>query len=238
MQTGFISLCAALQSAWRNSPQSTLQRPVRYAMLAALLLLFLPVVGRAEERSATGSAPQSAQQREQAVSEEYATPAALLQTVLKRLETEGDPAVILPFIHWPSAFDAYGVEERRKTRIESAEELERYMSGALRDPQALLMEETERRADRLPEQMRTQFSETMRALADRMGDVQQLVRKRVAATSYAYQDLNVQNDRATATVTARYQGREHHTPIDMRRIDGRWYLSSVAFAKSEGGRVH
>ena len=65
----------------------------------------------------------------------------LVEEIVNRLKETGNAAVVLDYVHWPTAFENLPVSDRRLMEISSAEEFRSYVNGMVTNPQEFVRRE-------------------------------------------------------------------------------------------------
>ena len=131
---------------------------------------------------------------------------------------------MLTRVHWPSAYEKIGEDERKAMNVASPEDLKRVTMKFLEDPGAAL---TERMADKIYNMPKDKQEITKKLLEEmQSGLVKKFAKakERMQKSVYEVGEATVEGDRAVVPLKATYEGKTTERPIELKKIDGSWYL--------------
>ena len=169
---------------------------------------------------------------------DQSSPEGVIAEMTSRLKSSRDPVVILDYVHWPSAYAAYPEDQKRLQNLVSPEALATHMKGALGDPEHYLKEQFESRAQRMPPELATKLRASSDALVESMRQVRAHIQERIGDTTYrVVRSESVSPERARVILAITLGEETKESTIELQRIEGRWYLPTIDFARDEGGSL-
>jgi hypothetical protein len=153
-------------------------------------------------------------------------PRLVVQSIAGDLQREKNPAVILNYVHWPSAFSSLKAEERTRLKITSPEGMKNYFEGFFRDPGEFLKKELTERLEAMPQEKRASYAERFDHSVALMKKKQSEMKQRLASTSYSTGRVSVDGENARVELVSTVQGETRRELIPLVKVNGRWYLPS------------
>lgn len=165
-------------------------------------------------------------------------PRELIEEMLARLKATHEPVVILDYIHWPSAYAAYPESETKMKQIDTPQQLESYMRAVLSDPQKYLRDQLAQRMSKLPEDMAAKLRASTDRVVESMAMLKERMAQRISDTQYRIGKVTMLGgDHAEIELIAVLDEDERSSIVKLVKIENRWYLPTVEYAKSEGGQL-
>ncbi len=158
-------------------------------------------------------------------------PEVVVQSMLTELKSEADPAVLLDYVHWPTAWKSFPQTQRDKIGIRSPEELKEYFENFFKDPDQFIEKYIMSRyegSQALPEQSITKMAETMKRKKAQM-------REKMKNTSYEIGKSTIQGNAASVEIVSTLNGKSKSQTLPLQNIDGKWYLPTMKLLDDSQG---
>ncbi len=157
-----------------------------------------------------------------------------VEQLLGKLQKSGSLTEVLEYVHWPTAYKNLTPEQSRMLEVGSPQALRSTTENLLKNPGKAL---TERLTSRFGNVAPEQKAMIEQMLSQQTSEVNRKIQDAQAQMKRAqYKILKTQEQGATATVLvqAEVDGKVDQRPIQMSKIDGRWYLSTSNMSEISG----
>ncbi len=154
-------------------------------------------------------------------------PSKVLEKLVADLKKSGEPAVIVDYVHWPTAWKALKPEEKAMTKSSSPAELKEYFRKFLSDPKKVLRGQIE-------EQLAALDGGPQGALEERINSILAQVEEQFTQGSevlvnskYQVGKELIKGDKAQVELRSSYQGQSKLESIDFIKIEDNWLLPKM-----------
>lgn len=165
------------------------------------------------------------------------TPEGTVQEMLTRLKQERDPAVMLQYVHWQSAFDNFPSAQRQEMGVDSPAAFQKYFENFFKDPSHFMREQLRGRLDALPENQRAAVQSQMDHMVQMFAEKRKEMDEKMGRTEYTIGSVDKQGNAATVEITSSLDGNQRTQRIPLEFIDGRWYLPTMKFVQDKAGAL-
>jgi hypothetical protein len=162
--------------------------------------------------------------------DEAAEARALAREMCDRVQRARDEMVRLEYLHWPTL---YAAQQSARRRFSSAEAFRDYSLRAAREPERLLMESAR---GMMPNQRLAmepwleKAAQSLRAQRERRGAELSRTRFEIGAAA-------IDGERAKVKIVRVVDDRRSEEELELRLVEGRWYLASSPAAPPALGRA-
>jgi len=155
------------------------------------------------------------------------SPEETIQKMTSEMKKQKSAAPIVEYVHWETAFKTLTPEESAGMKVNSAEELKKYSKSMLQDPVAFMKEQMQANLGDIPAEQRIFAEQAMAGMIEMVETEHKKMAEEMKNTEYKVGETTIEGDVATVELLTTLNGETKTDSIELKKIDGRWYLPSL-----------
>lgn len=162
-----------------------------------------------------------------------ASPESRVKEMIRKLNSSGSYSALLDYIHWPSSFSELPAAERKKMGVRRPEDLKQRVKSLMENPEKVFQEQWQARVKSMSPEQKQVMEGVYKQQLGKMSATLTEMKEKVRRTRYKVLDSSTKGDSAVVTVEGVVDGRTKLREIDLKKIQGQWYLPSMNFGKGQ-----
>lgn len=156
------------------------------------------------------------------------TPKGTVIEVIKSLKQENSYKAVLDYIHWPSAFNDLRDEEKKNFEISSPNDLRKYLTKAVSNPEQLIRKRFELMLVGKSEEERQKFNKILDKQIKQIRIRQKELRKKIEESTFSIVGIEQNENTAQVNLKARFKNTSETKPLNLIKINEKWYLTAAS----------
>ncbi len=154
-------------------------------------------------------------------------PSKVLEKLVAELKKSGEPAVIVDYVHWPTAWKALKPEEKAMTKSNSPAELKEYFRKFLSDPKKVLRGQIEGHLVGLDGGDQGAMEERISSIIAQVEEQFTQGSEVLVNSEYQVGKEVIDGYKAHVELKSSYQGQSKLESIDFIKIEDHWLLPKM-----------
>lgn len=155
------------------------------------------------------------------------SPKETVETMASKLKESGNPAAIVEFVHWPSAFETLDAQQRQIRNINSPEQLRNQYLELFNNPKAIFREQMDRMKAQMPPEQQQAVEAQMAQAETMLQNMMTEMKAKLAKTEFSVGEVADQGDSATVELITTSDGKSETNKLKMIKVDDKWYLATL-----------
>jgi len=156
----------------------------------------------------------------------------MVSEMIGRLKSERDPAVLLEYVHWDTAFRNFPEDQRREIQVSNPAEFRGYFEGFFRDPADFVQRQMQSRMSGMSSDQKQMLEAQFKQLANQMLDKRRRMDEKMSRAEYRIGEVEVEGNAATVELITTLDGQTRAQTLPLELINGRWFLPTMKFVES------
>jgi len=158
---------------------------------------------------------------------EGSSPGEVLNQLVKELKVSKDPAIVVKYVHWPSAWKSLKPGERELTKTKSPEDLKNYFKLLLTEPRTVLKKQLTGHLSDLEGENKAMLQTKMDSILEQVSEKFIEGSRILVNSDYEVGKETIAGDKGTVELKASFGGQSRAEVIEFIKISNNWWLPSV-----------
>ena len=154
-------------------------------------------------------------------------PIDTVKAAIEAIKQTGDPAAMIEFVHWDTAFAGLPADQKKSMKVNSGAELKNFFIQFFKDPSIMIKPKIEEMKAKVPADKQAQFEQQMLALSATMQQKLAEAKEKLKSIQYEIGKATVTGDLASVPLTSTIDGKSSTKDLKLINIDGKWYFPSL-----------
>ena len=154
---------------------------------------------------------------------------ALVERIIRKMKEAEGPGPMLEFVHWPTVFSKLKESGHlKKIDVSSPEQLQKFYEVFFNDPEAFFRKQMNARIKDLPDEQKQVVKARVDSLVRQLAAKMRNSRAQIKDTTFTVGDATIEGDAATIPLeVVKPDGSKKTEIVELRKIEGKWYLPSM-----------
>ena len=162
-------------------------------------------------------------------------PTDTVKAAIEAIKQTGDPAAMIEYVHWDTAFADLPAEQKKSMKVSSGAELKNFFLQFFKDPSIMIKPKIEEMKAKVPAEKQAQFEQQMLALTTTMQQKLAEAKEKLKTIQYEIGKATVVGDSASVPLTSTIDGKSSTKELKLINIDGKWYFPSLMLTGKQPG---
>lgn len=160
-------------------------------------------------------------------------PEDTVKAIVGKLNSSGDPAVVLDYVSWDDAFKDTPHEVLMSLGVSDAAGLKAQTARLMAEPGKYVREKMVERISSLPPEQQAMMNAQLDSLTAKVENEFKDMKEKLKRTEFAVGKSTVTGDSAVVDISASIDGKKQDSQLKLLKRNDKWLLASPEFGKRE-----